>query len=105
MWTVLVAASAQAQDLSFREPAELPGRIQAFFVAVGDFNGDMVQDLAVVNQNSDTVSVLLGAWNFPAGTTPVSVAVGDFTGDGRPDLALSNRDSNQVSVLINNTGL
>ncbi len=89
----------------FESPRSFPAGFRPFFVAVGDFNGDMVQDLAVVNQNSDTVSVLLGAWNFPAGTTPVSVAVGDFTGDGRPDLALSNRDSNQVSVLINNTGL
>src|SRR5262245_29695172 len=31
-----------------------------FSVAVGDFNGDTKRDLAVANENSDNVSVLLG---------------------------------------------
>ena len=37
-------------------------------VAVGDFNGDGKQDLAVANDNSDNVSILLGdgAGNFSA---------------------------------------
>ena len=59
-------------------------------VAVGDFNGDGKQDLAVGNYNSDNVSILLGdgTGHFSAGTTspadhgPYSVAVGDFNGDG-----------------------
>jgi hypothetical protein len=78
-------------------------------VAVGDFNGDGVLDLAVANVFSN-VSVLLGngdgtfqaAQNFGAGGGPFSVAVGDFNGDGVLDLAVANRGSN-VSVLINNT--
>jgi hypothetical protein len=57
-------------------------------VAVGDFNGDGVLDLAVAN--SSNVSVLLGngdgsfqaAPSFGAGSNPPSVAVGDFNGDG-----------------------
>ena len=31
-------------------------------VAVGDFNGDGRQDLAVANLGSDNVSILLGKW-------------------------------------------
>src|SRR6266849_2455137 len=82
-------------------------------VAVGDFNGDGRQDLAVANQNSNDVSVLVGNGdgsfqsprNFAAGSFLWSVAVGDFNRDGRPDLAVANQNSNNISVLINNTPL
>src|SRR3989442_717046 len=70
-------------------------------VAVGDFNGDGVPDLAVANAGSDSVSVLLGngdgsfqaALTFTVGKNPRSVAVGDFNGDGMADLAGANRGS------------
>jgi len=77
-------------------------------VAVGDFNGDGKQDLAVAN-DSNSVSVLLGtgtgsfgtAANFSVGSYPNSVAVGDFNGDGKQDLAIANSEfSNNVSVLL-----
>src|SRR2546422_3097341 len=79
-------------------------------VAVGDFNGDGVPDLAVANAGSATVSVLLGngdgtfraALTVGVGTNPFSVAVGDFNGDGVPDLAVANYGSNTVSVLLGN---
>jgi len=77
-------------------------------VAVGDFNGDGKLDLAVANQDANTVSILLGdgTGNFttassPAtGSYPYSVAVGDFNGDGKLDLAVVNTDSNTVSILL-----
>ena len=71
-------------------------------VAVGDFNGDGKQDLAVANyangsHQNGTLSILLGdgAGNFTAPTNfhasfPNSVAVGDFNGDGKQDLAVGN---------------
>src|SRR5205085_8067448 len=57
-------------------------------VLTADFNGDGKLDLAVVNNGSNTVSVLLGnangafqpAQNFATGPGPLSVAVGDFNG-------------------------
>ncbi len=81
-------------------------------VAVGDFNGDGLQDLAVANLGSVDISVLLGngdgtfqgAQTFWAESAPLSVVVGDFNGDGLPDLAVANLpSSHDVSVLINNT--
>jgi hypothetical protein len=64
-------------------------------VAVGDFNGDGIQDLAVAVANeSGGVSVLLGngdgtfeAAHFFAAGGPSSVLVGDFNRDGIQDLA------------------
>jgi hypothetical protein len=78
--------------------------------AVGDFNGDGKMDLAVANEGSDNVSILLGngdgtfqaAVNYGAGTDPDSVAVGDFRGDGKLDLVVANYYSNNVSVLLGN---
>jgi len=98
-----MGASREAQNFGV---GEFP-----LFVAVGDFNGDGVQDLAVANGNSNNVSVLLGngdgsfqgARNFGVGVFPRSVAVGDFNGDGVQDLAVANFNSDNVSVLINNT--
>src|SRR6266853_850729 len=60
-------------------------------VALGDFNGDGRQDLAVVNRGSNSISVLLGngdgtfqaAVEYGAGAAPVWASAGDFSGDGK----------------------
>jgi hypothetical protein len=79
-------------------------------VAVGDFTGNGILDLAVANSPSNTVSVLLGNGdgtfhtapiNYLAGNAPNSVAVGDFNGDDAVDLAVANSNSHDVSILLN----
>jgi len=79
-------------------------------VAVGDFDSDGKQDLAVANYNSNTVSIRMGngaggfdgAVAINVGSNPASIAVGDFNGDGKQDLAVANSGTNTVSILIGN---
>lgn len=75
---------------------------------VADFNNDGQADLAVVNSNSNNVSVLLGnddgtfqpSQNTTTGANPVSLAVGDFNNDDNLDLVTANRGG--ISVLLGN---
>jgi hypothetical protein len=94
----LAATVARAQVIFSAPDNFAAGGPQPQSVAMGDLNGDKRPDLAVANQNSNNVSVLLGdgtgrfgaPTSFPVGDEPVSVAVGDLNGDGRPDLAATN---------------
>ncbi len=110
LWILVGTGSVWGQDVSFIARRDFAAGNSPQSVAVGDFNGDGVQDLAVANFGSNNVSVLLGngdgtfraAVNYGAGSGPVSVAVGDFNGDRALDLAVANFGSNNVSVLLGN---
>jgi large repetitive protein len=77
-------------------------------VAIGDFNEDGHQDLAVANVNSSTVSIRLGngqggfssATDVSVGTQPRAVAIGDFNGDGHQDLAVVIAGGPYVSIRL-----
>src|SRR5258708_22105446 len=107
---LLFAAAAQAEDVSFMAHVDFGAGTYPYSIAVGDFNGDLVLDLAVANNGSNNVSVFLGngdgtfqaTQSFSAGSGPLSVAVGDFNGDLVLDLAVANGYSNNVSVLLGN---
>jgi hypothetical protein len=79
-------------------------------VAIGDLDNDGDDDLAVTNEHSDDVSVLLNygdgtfapAVSYAAGDGSSSVAIGDLDDDGDADLAVANYISDDVSVLMNN---
>src|SRR5438309_105904 len=83
-------------------------------VAVGDFNGDGVDDLAIANNHGGPISVLLGngdgtfraAQSLSVGARPSFVAVGDFNRDGVKDLAIVNEGSRpgtgSVTVMLGN---
>jgi hypothetical protein len=79
-----------------------------YSLTTGKFNADKKLDLAVVNTNSDNISILLGngngtfqrAVNYSVGSSPSSVAVGDFNRDGKLDLAVANNGSSNVSILL-----
>lgn len=77
-------------------------------VTTADFNNDGRVDIAVANNNSNNVSILLGlgtgsfatALNFSVGVNPTSITSGDFNNDGKADLATANNGTNTISVLL-----
>ena len=109
LWPQTVNAQ-QAGGFTAANGSPFPTGSYPYAVAVGDFNGDGTEDLAVANLVSSNVTVLLGDGNggftapsgspFAAGSSPVSLAVGDFNSDGNADLAIANNGSNNVTVLL-----
>jgi hypothetical protein len=83
-------------------------------VAVGDFDGDGRQDIAVANYGTaygahpDTVTILKGNGSglfskieeIPVGRSPTAIASGDLNEDGHLDLVVASSNSSDVSILI-----
>jgi surface antigen len=82
-------------------------------ITTGDFNSDEILDLAVVNGNSDSLSILLGHGSdgkgngtfttkvdYPTGSSPSHITTGDFNADGILDLAVVNSNSDSLSILL-----
>ena len=95
-------------DGTFQTPVSFPVGGGPSAVAVGDFNGDGIADLAVTNSTTNNVSILLGngdgtfspAVNYLAGAaSPIAIAVGDFNGDGKADLLIGGA---AVTILPGN---
>ncbi len=109
------SASGSITAGSFAPKVNFANGLRPTSVAIGDLDGDGKPDLVVVNESSNTVSVLrntsssgsitAGSFapqvDFATGNTPRSVAIGDLDGDGKPDLAVANLFSSNVSVYRN----
>ena len=90
--------------------------LEGAIVALGEFNGDGIKDLAVVHAFMGRLSVLLGngdgsfrwAFDYNLGSSPgsISIAVGEFNGDGIQDLVMDifrlNPAYGGVTVLLGN---
>jgi hypothetical protein len=81
-------------------------------IAIADFNGDSDPDLAVANEATNNVSILVGAaggsftgpTNVPVCSAPTWITTGQFSGDTDPDLAVVNELCHNVSILVGGTG-
>jgi|SRR5579884_2018106 len=113
LYIVVLAGTAlrllTAQTVSFVSRGAFAAGASPSALAVADFNGDGLLDVAVAHGGfSSTVSILLSlgqgqfrsAMTFAAGASPRSILAGDFNGDGKPDLVTANSGSNDVSVLL-----
>ena len=112
----LLTLSTPRAMAGFLAPLNFDTGAQAYTVAVWDFNGDGIPDLAIANAGSypsftgGNVSVLLAkgdgtfrpAVNYAAGSGPIGVTVGDLNGDGIADLAVAAVSDNAVNVLLGN---
>ncbi|MEO6390851.1 MAG: VCBS repeat-containing protein, partial [Pyrinomonadaceae bacterium] len=93
---------------SFLPPAAFAAGTGPTGLASADFNGDTKPDLAVANQSSNNVSILLNngsggfnaPTNFAAGSAPYQVATAKFNGDVFDDLVVVNGGSNNISILL-----
>jgi hypothetical protein len=109
---VLLAAAASAEPLSFVKSKNLSVGNLPNFVITGDFNEDSFSDIAVVNNRSERVAILLndGAGNFPlpsgqsayysfpVGNSPTGAAAGDFNNDSHLDIAVVNFRGDNISI-------
>jgi hypothetical protein len=81
-------------------------------VAIADFNGDGIPDMAIANFGSNNVTILLGngtggftiATGSPVavGNAPAAIAIGDFNDDGKVDLVVANSSDNTITILLGN---
>jgi hypothetical protein len=87
-----------------------------YFVTASDLNNDGKKDLAVVNANSNSLSIMFNTTSpgasvpsfsaktdFATGGVPASVAVADLNLDGKQDLAVTNFNGNTIAVFLNIT--
>jgi hypothetical protein len=103
-----MVAPAQAGAVSFFR-GDFPVLTHPTSVAAANFNGG-APDLAVANEGSDNVSILLGNGfgQFTAGTpvsvgdAPSSVVTGLFNGDAFTDLAIASVGNDNIAIRLGN---
>jgi type II secretory pathway component GspD/PulD (secretin) len=98
---------AQVKGSPFALPTTAEG---PYAIAVADFNGDGISDLAIVNQVTNNVTVLKGNGNgtfteftkspLAVGKFPVAIATGTLSGSTGPGLVVVNQGDNTASVFL-----
>ena len=99
-------------NISFAPKVDFATGTSPYYVAIGDIDGDGRLDLAIANNQSGSVSVIINSGSagnisfepkidYTVGTSPTSVAIANLDDDGKPDLAVTNYTSNTVSILKN----
>jgi hypothetical protein len=91
-------------------PVGIQGGASPFSAAIGDFDGDGKNDLAIAEMTRGVIIVRLGNGDgsfgpekaYPDGGTPAYIIIAhDMDLDGKLDLIVANRGSDDVSVLLN----
>lgn len=110
-WTQPSAGSMDLQEvdrLALRRTGE--NHIQTYGAYGGDFDGDGWMDLAMSNEITDDVRVMMNdgtgmyssfeVFPLPSGNTPSPNEGADFNGDGRLDYAVGNAGNDRLTVML-----
>jgi hypothetical protein len=75
-------------------------------VAIGDINGDGINDIVAANYNSNSISVFLVAryavasiYTMPVGQKPDGIAIADVNGDGKNEILVTNSLDNTLDII------
>ena len=85
------------------EAGKIPNRI-----AIGDINGDGVNDIVTSDNDNDKIYLYLMNKNgsmlsqsaITSGNHQKGIAIDDFNGDGKADIAVCNQADNNISIII-----
>jgi len=121
--SVLSACGSAPQDSWRLAPAPdspVAGLPKVNGLALADFNGDGLLDIAAVNGDPGQLLILINQGEhfapfqgegrfveFPGGIIPVGssasgIAIGDLDGNESSDIVISHHDSNEVAVILSN---
>ena len=95
----------------FRNSITTPSSADPHALAIADFDGDGLLDVAVGYRGGNSIEIWYGTGDhngslepltgFAAGAAPNALAVADMNGDGWPDLVCANRGDGTVQVFLN----
>ena len=76
-------------------------------VAIGDLNGDGINDIAVTNYNDMSITIfymgkdgVAASETIAAGNHPDGICIHDLNGDGKNDIVVSNFDDNNIMIFF-----
>ena len=95
--SALLNTTAATGTATFAPKQDAPAGDGARAVAIGDLNADLDADVAVANENAQSLTVLIGngdgtfdsAVPYAIGTGTAGVAIGDLDADGKNDIVVS----------------
>jgi hypothetical protein len=77
-------------------------------IAIGDLNGDGINDIAVTNYNERTLTIFLmsktgvaATMTIQAGNHPDGICIRDLNKDGKNDIAVTNQADGTLMILLN----
>lgn len=75
-------------------------------VAIGDINGDGINDIAVTNYNGNSITIFLmnrntvaSSYTISVGQKPDGIAIADVDGDGKNEILITNSLDNTLSII------
>nr|MBA3915388.1 VCBS repeat-containing protein [Terriglobales bacterium] len=105
----LVCVAAALPVPRFRESKLYPIGHLGDSLAIADFNGDGVPDIATANGDDNSVSVLLGVGSgfrshvdYTLASQAIDIQTGDFNRDGNVDLVIASCYPGALSILLGN---